>query len=377
MAQSGGAGALRSVVLGLLNILARTPGKPAAMASAEVRRILVVELWNIGDVVLLLPFLTQLRLRFPNASVTLLARPHARVILANTGLVDEFLDDAEPAENWLSLNPLLGGWRDLWRLRRQLRERDFDIAFQCRLHVREHVILAMSGARRRIGYAFGEGDRMLTDALHVDNPHRRKVEDWLRLLSVVGGPVDDSSATLRVAAEERKAAEQFLAGHGVRDTDILIGLHPGASLPEKRWPLERFAAVARELVLRNDVRVIAFADPYGYGSSLGDVEGVVVASTTLRQLIATIDRCALLVCNDSGPMHIAGGLGVRTVAIFGSGVDRWFAPLGEGHELISAESESGVENIPVDRVLDAVDRMIAARSAPGTPIPSTPQLSPS
>jgi len=218
---------------------------------------------------------------------------------------------------------------------------------------------------------------MLTDAVHVDNPHRHKVEDWLRLLSVVGGPVDDSSTTLRVAAEEWKAAEQFLAGHGVRDTDILIGLHPGASLPEKRWPLERFAAVARELVLRNDVRVIAFADPQGYGSSLGDVEGVVVASTTLRQLIATIDRCALLVCNDSGPMHIAGGLGVRTVAIFGSGVDRWFAPLGEGHELISAESESGVENIPVDRVLDAVDRMIAARSAPGTPIPSTPQLSPS
>ena len=380
MAQSQGAGTTRRIALGFLNILAGRSGKPVAMRNADVRRILVVELWNIGDVVLLLPFLTQLRLLFPNASITLLARPHARVILRGTGLVDEFMDESEPADNWLSLNPLLGGWRDLWRLRRRLREHEFDIAFQCRLHVREHVILAMSGAQRRIGYAFGEGDRMLTDALHIDNPHRHKVEDWLRLLSVVGGPVDDSSAKLHVTSEERGDARRFLAQFGIGDTDTVIGLHPGASLPGKRWPLERFAEVARALTSRADVRVVAFADPEGYGSALGEIEGVAVACTTLRQLFATIDRCALLVCNDSGPMHVAGGLGVPTVAIFGSGVARWFAPLGDGHELITADdavSPRGIENVPVDRVLAAVERRIASRSAPDKPTSSTPQLSPS
>src|SRR5688500_8097931 len=157
MAQLAGAGILRRLLLGALNLAAGSSGKPTEMGKQAVRRILVVELWNIGDVVLLLPFLTQLRKLFPRASVTLLARPHARVLLQGTGLVDEFLDDAPPADNWLSLNPLLGGWRDLLRLRRQLRSRNLDLAFQCRLHVREHLILAMSGARRRIGYAFGEG----------------------------------------------------------------------------------------------------------------------------------------------------------------------------------------------------------------------------
>ncbi|HEX5576910.1 MAG TPA: glycosyltransferase family 9 protein [Gemmatimonadaceae bacterium] len=368
MAQLEGAGVLRNALLSALNVAAGTSGEPTAVGKQEVRRILVVELWNIGDVVLLLPFLTQLRKSFPRASVTLLARPHARVLLEGTGLVDEFLDDAAPAENWLSLNPLLGGWRDLWRLRRQLRSRHFDLAFQCRLHVREHVILAMSGARRRIGYAFGEGDRMLTDALEVGDPHRHKVDDWLRLLSVVDATPDDVFTKLAVSPDESAAAAEVLRLRGVSDGDVVIGIHPGASLPEKRWPTERFAEVAAELASRPGVQVVAFADPAGIGAELHDVPGVIGLSTSLRELMALIERCTLLICNDSGPMHIAGGLGVQTVAVFGSGVARWFAPLGDRHELVSAGSAQlagGIDRVTTESVLQAVDRSLAITAARG------------
>ena len=342
-----------------------------------MRRILIVELWNIGDVVLLMPFLAQLRALYSQASVTLLARPHARVILDGTGLVDEYIDDASPADNWLSLNPLERGWRELWRLRRRLRELDFDLAFQCRLHVREHVILALSGARRRIGYAFGEGDRMLTDAITVDDPHRNKVDDWLNLLSVVGGPVATESPTLHVSEAERAKAAAFLGKHGIGAGDVVIGIHPGASLPGKRWPIDKFTAVASDLAGRPDVRVVAFADPAGYGASLGDIDGVVVAQTNLRELIALIGRCALLVCNDSGPMHLAGGLGVPTVAIFGAGIARWFAPLGTGHELVSTAADTaGLESVEASRVLAAIERALSARPALRTQQPSLPPLSP-
>ena len=368
MAHLEGAGALRHALLAALNAAAGTSGKPTAMGNHDVRRILVVELWNIGDVVLLLPFLTRLRALFPRASVTLLARPHARVLLEGTGLVDEYLDDAAPADNWLSLNPLLGGWRDLWRLRRQLRSRHFDLAFQCRLHVREHVILAMSGARRRIGYAFGEGDRMLTDALEVGDPHRHKVEDWLRLLSVFGNPPGAEFTRLKVSADEAAVASGLLRLRGVSEGDVVIGIHPGASLPEKRWPIERFAEVASELASRPGVQVVAFADPSGLGAELHDVPGVIGVTTTLRELMALIGQCTLLVCNDSGPMHIAGGLGVQTVAVFGSGVARWFAPLGDRHELVSAGSAQlagGIDRVGTASVVQAVDRSLAITAARG------------
>lgn len=368
MAHLVGAGVLRHALLAGLNLAAGTSGKPTAVGNHDVRRILVVELWNIGDVVLLLPFLTQLRELFPDASVTLLARPHAKVLLEGTGLVDEFLDDAAPADNWLSLNPLLGGWRDLWVLRRQLRSRHLDLAFQCRLHVREHVILAMSGAKRRIGYAFGEGDRMLTDALEVGDPHRHKVEDWLRLLSVFGITADDAFTKLAVSADESAVAAELLRLRGVSAGDVVIGIHPGASLREKRWPIERFAEVAAELASRPGVQVVAFADPAGVGAELHDVPGVIGVNTSLRELMALIERCTLLVCNDSGPMHIAGGLGVQTVAVFGSGVARWFAPLGDRHELVSsgsAQLAGGIDTVTTASVMQAVERSLAITAARG------------
>jgi ADP-heptose:LPS heptosyltransferase len=380
MAQSDAATIGRRILLASLNAIAggaRRNTSASDTNNASVRRILVVELWNIGDVVLLMPFLAQLRALYPQASVILLARPHARVVLDGTDLIDEYIDDDSPADNWLSLNPLEGGWRELWNLRRRLRELDFDLAFQCRLHVREHVILALSGARRRIGYAFGEGDRMLTDAIPVDDPHRNKVDDWLHLLSAVGGPVATESPTLHVSESERAQAAALFARNGIEPGDAVIGIHPGASLPEKRWPLDRFAEVARDLVARSDTRVVVFADPAGYGASLDEIDGVVLARTGLRELIALIERCTLLVCNDSGPMHLAGGLGVPTVAVFGAGIARWFAPLGTGHELVSTLTNgAGLESVEASRVLAAIERALSAKPALRTRQPFLPPLSP-
>ena len=75
----------------------------------------------------------------------------------------------------------------------------------------------------------------------------------------------------------------------------------------------------------------------------------------LRELIALIQRCDVLVCNDSGPMHIAGALGVPTVAVFGSGIEQWFSPLGEGHRLLG-----DLTSVTPSQVLDAVDATLRA-----------------
>ncbi|MBA3657488.1 MAG: glycosyltransferase family 9 protein, partial [Gemmatimonadaceae bacterium] len=135
-------------------------------------------------------------------------------------------------------------------------------------------------------------------------------------------------------------------GRGVEPHHTLIGLHPGASVPKKRWPLARFEEVLRSLFESPDVRIICFTDPTGYGSSLGEMPGVVNASVSLRQMMALLAACQFLVCNDSGPMHIAAALGVPTVAVFGTGIPKWFSPLGSGHEIVTSEPD--LESPPVD-----------------------------
>lgn len=361
-----------------LSLLART-GRPWRKWDSRfewdrgsVRRILVVELWNIGDVVLAMPFLAQLRELFPAARTTLLAGAHARELLEGTGLVDEIIaaDLAWGGKKSIR-SPALRGWLELLRICRQLRARKFDLAFHARLHIREHAILALSGARRRVGYSFGSRDRVLTDAVAIEDTGRHKVADWLRLLEPFGGAIEISSPRLCVSASERAWAREYLSTRGISSADLVIGIHPGASVPEKRWPLDRFREVAGVLAGRRGNRVLAFSDPGGYGAALSDVRGVATAQVGLRQLIALIDRCAVLICNDSGPMHIAGALGVPTVAIFGSGVGQWFSPVGHGHEILSADADPlasdaaahspgpyDVARISAERVLKAVEQVL-------------------
>ena len=346
----------KRAMLGALDALAPALASRRGGATADgfVRHVLVIELWNIGDVVLAMPFLAQLRARFPKARVTLLARPHARALLEGTGLVDEIVEtDLTWRHADRNAAPLSYNWHELLRVRRELGARRFDLAFQCRMLVRERLILAMSGATRRVGYAFGVGDRTLTDALPVDDPDRHRVDDWMRLLLPFGGPVAAEEAALVVTPEERSRADARLAALGLGPEERIVGIHPGASVPEKRWPLDRFAVVAQALAARAGHRVLAFVEPGGYGASLATIPGVVaLGEVSLRELVALLARCDTLVCNDSGPMHIAGALGVPTVAVFEPGIARWFAPLGAGHEIVERDAAT------VPAVIAAVERVL-------------------
>jgi heptosyltransferase-2 len=371
------------VSLSALNLFARVVnrisrrGYSGSQHNEGVARILVLELWNIGDVILAMPFLSQLRHLFPQAEIVLVAKPFAAELLAGTGLVDEFITADltwTPADG----NSLPAKAMSVWRLSRKLSAHKFDLAFSSRLHLREHVLLALSGARRRIGFALVSGDAALTDTVAGDDA-RHKVEDWLQLLGPFGGASSVEVPKLCIAESERLWASGYVTSRGVQKDHLLVGIHPGASLAEKRWPLERFREVAAAVADQPGVRVLAVADPTGYGSELFAMPGVVGAQVGLRELMALIARCDLLVCNDSGPMHIAGAIGVPTVAMFGSGIDRWFAPLGGGHELLipdqneadsQAPATQGGIRVPTgissSQVIDAVGRAVHRLRSSGT-----------
>lgn len=165
---------------------------------------------------------------------------------------------------------------------------------------------------------------------------------------------------------------------GITMSHTVVGVHPGASTAAKRWPLERFCAVATALSAGPGIRVLTFVDPGGYGDDLRDVPASVSAKVDLRQMIALLQCCTVLVCNDSGPMHLAGGLNIPTVAVFGKGIAQWFAPLGSGHEVVSASGTAnpGVATDPattdslgdvaVASVLEAAQRVLSRSRAART-----------
>jgi heptosyltransferase-2 len=356
----------RAAVSPFLSPLAR------ARSPERIERILIIEPWNIGDVVLTTPTLRELRRRYPSSKISILAKSHARDLLDRSGLVDEIIVADLPwtaAINKYDVNASVIS--EIRSLVRELKKRRFDVTIDARMDIRSNLLAAMTGAEQRLGYNIGGGGWLLTNALPSDRDATHKTDDWLELLDLLPPTGDRVPAvptlpTLTVGDDERAAARDFLLGAetGVRP---IIGYHPGGSHAGKRWPRERFQELILELRASRGGNHVVFLGPGEQDQA--DWSGAIVSRPSLRQLMAQIASCDVLVCNDSGPMHIADALGVPVVAIFEVGNPQWYGPSGPRAQVIRGElAGRGISAAPlagpprnpvaVSRVSEAVKKIL-------------------
>jgi heptosyltransferase-2 len=291
--------------------------------------ILVIEYWHLGDLAILVPFLRNLRRNFPRARISLLVNTDLASFLEGQRLVDEFIPVRVPwarhFNRWRKYNPFSLDWISLAGTILALRKRRFDRAFSGRMDVRDNLMLWLSGARRRFGYSIGGGGSFLTDRVTPDpsRPHRADV--WLHLLESMDESSNPEPGGFRLTDAETEQARSFLLSRGIPSSAFLIGIHPGARIPTRRWGEERFAEVARRILSETDTHVLWFSEP-GKSHNVPLMERVHEVSLDFRSFLAVLSRCRLLVCNDSGPMHLANLLNVPVVAIFGPQRPEWFGP---------------------------------------------------
>jgi lipopolysaccharide heptosyltransferase II len=357
-------------------LIARTFGLSVRKPVPQfVERILLIEPWNIGDVVLATPILRELRRRYPKARISILARPHARELLEGSGLVDDVIDFDLP---WTAQTNkyrfTAAKIREMRALIRTLRARNFDLTLDSRMDIRSNFLAAMSRAPYRLGYDIGGGDWLLTHTLPSDRDKTHKIDDWLALLGLlpdVGAPIpDERRPALSVTGVERQRARERLRERGARGRPV-IGYHPGGSHPGKRWPRSKFEKLIRELGASVGGTQVVFLGPDE--TSDGWTPDAIVFRESLRELMALISCCDVLVCNDSGPMHVADALGVPVVAIFEIGNPQWFGPSGPRARVLRGELAGvGISAAPLDhpprnpmdvrRVAAAVKDILAGRA---------------
>lgn len=353
---------------------------PRPSTSAPVRSILVLEPWFIGDLVLATPILRALREKYPDARITLLGKQHAAELLENSGLVDDVIVFDLP---WTAIGASRkydprrydpARWKSLAD---DLRKRRFDLTIDARMDLRSNVVAFMSGAPRRVGFGFGGGAFLLTDAVTAQPDVHHRVVDWMTLMTALSDSPTESAESLarrlppllKVSEAEREAAARTLAAHGITDTDTVIAIHGGASDERRRWPMHNFANVARALVSRYGARVVLFLEPGADEPEPGVADAVL--RTTLREMMAILDRCDLFLCNDSGPMHIADALDVPVVAIFLTGNPVWHRPFrefqkvvgaGTGHDFLEAPTEAAVTRAAADQLQFGISRRKQAKA---------------
>jgi len=323
----------------IMRLLLQMLPSPQAMENshAQPKSILVIEYWNLGDLAILIPFLRNLRRSFPGTRISLLVNADLVSFLEGQGIVDEFIPVRVPwARHFNRLrkyNPFSLDWVSLARTILALRKRRFDWAFSGRMDVRDNFMLWLSGARRRIGYSIGGGGSFLTERVTPDLSHPHRADIWMHLLEALGKPLDPKLDGFRLTNTELTSARSFLAGLGIGSDAFLVGVHPGARIATRRWGDERFAQVARRVLQETGAHILWFSEP-GTPCQAPKLERCHAISLDFRSFLAMLSRCRLLVCNDSGPMHLANLLGVPVIAVFGPQRPEWFGPRGQSDRVV-------------------------------------------
>jgi len=165
-----------------------------------------------------------------------------------------------------------------------------------------------------------------------ENQH--KVEDWRDLGAAIGLPgMASAQPRLRHAAYRSARIDATL--HGVAKP--VVALHPGARIAVRRWPEPYFKEIIQRMQRVFDFHLILIPDLDGFGSQLAPLADTVLNDLTLAELTDVIGRANLLLCNDSGPAHLAASCDRPTIAIFGPTQSHWFRPWGSLHRIVSLD----------------------------------------
>jgi heptosyltransferase-2 len=349
-----------------------------------IRRILVRQVNWVGDAVLTLPALEALDRRFPLAEMALLARPWVAGLFAGHPAVDRIIDYRSEDAHW--------GIRGRWRLAAALKEERFDLAVLFPNSMEAAVIPWLAGIPRRIGHPTDGRRCLLTHVVSTESAAGRHQVEWY--LAVVRALGANGTQTVRLPVTEavRRRSGELLRQYGIAPAGLLVALNPGSAYGNaKRWPADRFAAVADRLVESRGATILLIGSE-GERPVLDTVAAQMRrpavnlgGRTDLSALVGVLERVDLLISNDTGAMHVAVAVGTPVLAIFGPTDAVATGPLGRSARVVCASvpcSPCLLRECPIDhrcmtgvtvpQVLQAARSLLdtssgARRSALGSP----------
>jgi ADP-heptose:LPS heptosyltransferase len=317
-----------------LILLLRSALRPRQPAVSGVAKILVIRTDRLGDFVLSLPVFDNLRLQYPLARIDVLVKPALK----------EFAGSIKHISRVFVLDDMISTMR-------VVRNEQYDLAIDmlCDWRLKPAVLAAATAAPVCIG--FKGGWRELFFSLSVDPAQGAQdmVSLHLALVAALGIPV-----RVREPAIDRPCERQA--------EPIVIAIHPGGYFPSQRWSPGRFSELARKILLSYRVELVIIGGPADTAlvkeivSAIGDRK-VKSAHPAMKEFISLLSQCSLLICNNSGPLHLAAALGVPTVSMMGPTDPARFWP--RGKQAVVIRKDTGLMgSITVDEVFTAVKKIM-------------------
>jgi heptosyltransferase I len=278
-----------------------------------MRRVLVIRLGALGDIIHALPAAATLRASFPEVRLDWLVDARHRALLELVPVVDERI-----------VLDTRGGWRGFHATICRMRAGRYDVAIDLQGLLKSAVLTRLSGARRAVGFSrphLREGlARFFYTEVHDPPRGMHVLEKNLALVERLGAST--RSFQFPFAAVSSDVLSSVMRLPRVREHGRFALLNPGAAWPNKRWPPDRFGALAGILFTRHALPTVVAWGP-GEESLAAAVSQAsagaahVAPATTLRDLLALVRAASLLVSGDTGPLHLAAACGTPIVGIYG------------------------------------------------------------
>ena len=315
------------------------------MEKERPKKILIVNVNWVGDVLFSTPAIRALRRHYPESHIACMVVPRCREVLELNPNLNEIIIYDEKGQD----KGLIGKLKVI----SDLKARRFDTVFLFHRSLTRTLMVALSGIKERVGIYNPKRGFLLTKKVRHQAAERHKVEQFLDIVKAKGIADAGKGMELFVSKEDEAFARDLLKSKGVGEDEEFIVLNPGGNWDLKRWPAENFALLGDELHKRYKTAIVITGaeKDIGLGNKISEMMKhkpvVACGGTTLRQLAAIMKRAALAVSNDSGPMHIAVSQGARTIAIFGPTDPKMTGPYGEGiYSVLQKSSEKPGCEIP-------------------------------
>lgn len=312
---------------------------------SEFSNILLVQLGDIGDVVLTTPAIRAVRETYPETRISILVRkPFGNLLIADPGL-------HEVVETSKVRGTLLHVLREHLIFARRLRRARYDLVIDLRTGDRGAILSFISGARERIGRRADSKPfwynllftRLISDAPYARLPVHPGADQSLRLLRAIGIDTKDSVPKLHVASKDRDHAVALLAACGLTSATHWVTINPCSRWKYKEWSYEKWGEVVDWLWKNHQLPVLLIGSPEEAGTAgkivadRSDHAFNLAGKTTLGELSALLAMSTLHLGVDSAAPHMAAAAGTPTLTIFGPGNWKSWTIADELHRVVTAE----------------------------------------
>ncbi|ACL70636.1 putative lipopolysaccharide heptosyltransferase III [Halothermothrix orenii] len=295
----------------------------------KAKRILIIDLLYLGDLIFATPFIRNLRYNYPDARIDMVVNSNFHDIIAG----NPYLDNIYPYDKKWDL-------KESFAFARGLKANNYDVGLNIHGNWRTALLLKLINPRSTAGFAT-RGRGIFLDKKLKPAGGCHMVEVYLDFLEELGLNIKNKDLELRLdkTAEDNMIA--FLRKNGVRGKEHLVGINTGGTWPAKRWPGERFAALADRLQKEYEgVRVIFTGGPgdvdrvYSIIKKMETEPVVAAGKTTLPELVALVRLCDVVISGDTGPVHVSAAVGTPTLTLFGPSDEVKYRPYGTEHRII-------------------------------------------